>query len=95
MAVSLLGCTLLVWPFASGGLGGAFIVAGSSLFTLGFSEPAGAVPAVIVFAAAATGLAIVALQVACLPTMYAVFNRRETEFLDAVRPGRTSGTGGG
>jgi hypothetical protein len=32
-----------------------------------------------VFAAAATGLAIVTLQIAYLPTLYAAFNRRETE----------------
>ena len=57
----------------------AFTAAGSSLFTLGFAEPAGAAPAVIVFAAAATGLAIVTLQIAYLPTLYAAFNRRETE----------------
>ena len=33
----------------------------------------------IVFAAAATGLAIVTLQIAYLPTLYSAFNRRETE----------------
>ena len=41
--------------------------------------PAGAAPAVIVFAAAATGLVIVTLQIAYLPTLYSAFNRRETE----------------
>ena len=50
-----------------------------SLFTLGFAEPPGTAPAVIVFAAAATGLAILTLQIAYLPTLYAAFNRRETE----------------
>jgi hypothetical protein len=40
--------------------------------------PAGAAPAVIVFLAAATGLLILALQIAYLPTLYAAFNRRET-----------------
>jgi hypothetical protein len=33
----------------------------------------------VVFAAAATGLVIVTLQIAYLPTLYAAFNRRETE----------------
>src|SRR6516162_4079336 len=70
---------LLLWPFVHGGATRAFTVAGSSMFTLGFSEPAGAAPAVIVFAAAATGLVIVTLQIAYLPTLYAAFNRRETE----------------
>jgi hypothetical protein len=34
---------------------------------------------VIVFAAAATGLVIITLQIAYLPTLYGAFNRRETE----------------
>jgi hypothetical protein len=79
LGLSLLGFWLLLWPFARGGFAGAFAEAGSSVFTLGFAEPAGAGPAVIVFAGAATGLVIVALQIAYLPTLYAAFNRRETE----------------
>ena len=57
----------------------AFVDAGSSLFTLGFAVPAGTAPAVIVFLAAATGLVILTLQIAYLPTLYAAFNRRETQ----------------
>jgi hypothetical protein len=48
------------------------------MFTLGFSEPKGSAPAVIVFLGAATGLLILALQIAYLPTLYSAFNRRET-----------------
>jgi hypothetical protein len=73
------GYALLLWPFAAGGVGSAFIAAGSALFTLGFDEPAGAAPAAVVFAAAATGLMIITLQIAYLPTLYAAFNRRETD----------------
>ena len=79
LLISYVGFALLLWPFASRGLASAFTDAGSSLFTLGFAEPVGAVPAVIVFLAAATGLVIVTLQIAYLPTLYAAFNRRETE----------------
>ena len=79
LGFSFIGFMLLLWPFVHGGATRAFTVAGSSMFTLGFSEPAGAAPAVIVFAAAATGLVIVTLQIAYLPTLYAAFNRRETE----------------
>jgi len=79
LGFSLVGYWLLLWPFVAGGVTRAFTAAGSSLFTLGFAEPPGAAPAVIVFAAAATGLAIVTLQIAYLPTLYAAFNRRETE----------------
>jgi hypothetical protein len=78
LGVAFLGYGLLLWPLVPEGLGSAFVVAGSSLFTLGFREPAGA-PSAVVFAAAGTGLAIVTLQIAYLPTLYAAFNRRETE----------------
>ncbi len=79
LIVAYVGFALLLWPFASRGVVSAFIDAGSSLFTLGFAVPSGAVPAVIVFLAAGTGLVILTLQIAYLPTLYAAFNRRETE----------------
>jgi hypothetical protein len=79
MAIVFVGFALLLWPFASAGIGSAFSDAGSSLFTLGYLEPAGTGPAAVVFIAAASGLVIVALQVGYLPTLYSAFNRRETE----------------
>jgi hypothetical protein len=79
LIVAYIGFSLLLWPFAAHGVISAFIDAGSSLFTLGFAVPAGAVPAVIVFLAAAVGLVILTLQIAYLPTLYAAYNRRETE----------------
>ena len=79
LIVAYVGFSLLLWPFAVRGVISAFIDAGSSLFTLGFAVPAGAVPAVIVFLAAAVGLVILTLQIAYLPTLYSAFNRRETE----------------
>jgi hypothetical protein len=79
LGISFIGYSLVLWPFATGGVMSAFTAAGSSLFTLGFAVPTGAVPSAIVFAAAATGLVIVALQIGYLPTLYSAFNRRETE----------------
>jgi hypothetical protein len=79
LGMVFVGFTLLLWPFSTGGLGPAFTDAGSSIFTLGFSEPAGKVPAVAVFAAAFSGLVLITLQIAYLPTLYSAFNRRETE----------------
>ncbi len=79
LTVAYAGFALLLWPFAASGLMSAFTDAGSSLFTLGFAVPAGAVPAVIVFLAAAVGLVILTLQIAYLPTLYGAFNRRETD----------------
>jgi hypothetical protein len=79
LGISFLGFALLLWPFAAGGIASAFTDAGSSMFTLGFAAPVGAMPAAIVFAAALTGLVVVTLQIAYLPALYAAFNRRETE----------------
>jgi hypothetical protein len=79
LIVAYVGFALLLWPFAPHGVVSAFVDAGSSIFTLGFAVPNGAVPAVIVFLAAAVGLVIITLQIAYLPTLYAAFNRRETE----------------
>jgi hypothetical protein len=79
LGITFVGFTLILWPFARGGVATAFAEAGSSLFTLGFTEPAGTGPAALVFIAAATGLVVVALQVGYLPTLYSAFNRRETE----------------
>ncbi|HKA98502.1 MAG TPA: hypothetical protein VKD66_19730 [Streptosporangiaceae bacterium] len=79
LGISFVGYMLLLWPFETGGLGDAFTGAGSAMFTLGFSEPRGGVPSAFVFAAAMTGLVIITLQIAYLPTLYAAFNRRETE----------------
>jgi len=79
LAIAIIGFTFVLWPFSSRGIASALSDAGSSMFTLGFAEPPGTVPAVIAFIAAATGLGVVALQIGYLPTLYAAFNRRETE----------------
>src|SRR5215472_15728357 len=79
LAILFAGFSLLLWPFAGSGISAAITDAGSSIFTLGFAEPPGAAPSAIVFFAAASGLVVVALQIGYLPTLYAAFNRRETE----------------
>ena len=66
----------LVFAGFSGDLGTAVREAGSSLFTLGFADPAG--PLVVVYSAAASGLTVVALQIGYLPALYSAYNRRET-----------------
>jgi hypothetical protein len=72
------GFALLLWP-ASHSFPLALRESGSSLFTLGFALPAGPWPGAIVFAAAASGLAVLALLISYLPLLYAAFNRRETQ----------------
>ena len=72
------GYGLLLW-LAGGNFPDALREAGSSLFTLGFAARSVAEPSVVDFFAAASGLVIVALLIAYLPTLYAAYNRRETE----------------
>jgi hypothetical protein len=79
LGIFLAGFTLLLWPSYGRSVTSALTDAGSSIFTLGFAEPQGTSPAVVVFIAAATGMVVVALQIGYLPTLYAAFNRRETE----------------
>jgi len=79
LGIFVVGFTLVLWPANGRGITSALTDAGSSIFTLGFAEPPGTAPAVLVFLAAATGMVVVALQIGYLPTLYAAFNRRETE----------------
>jgi hypothetical protein len=72
------GYTLMLLPFAHHSLDFAARLSGSSLFTLGFAAPAGAAPYGIVFAAAISGLGVIALMIGYMPTLYAAYNRRET-----------------
>jgi len=73
------GFALLLLPFHGLTLRRAFAQSGSSLFTLGYAGPDGVPLTVIDYLAAASGLVVVALQIGYLPTLYAAFNRRETE----------------
>jgi hypothetical protein len=78
LGLFLLGYALLAWPFIDGGgFTTALRLAGSSLFTLGLASSARAAPTAVTFAAAATGIVVVALEVGYLPTIYSAYNRRE------------------
>jgi hypothetical protein len=79
LGISFIGFTLLLWPFLTDGITRALTVAASAMTGVGLAEPTGTVPPVILFAAAASGLVIVAPQIAYLPTMYGAYNRRETD----------------
>jgi hypothetical protein len=72
-----LGFGLLLWPVTRTLLV-ALRESGSSLFTLGFAIPRSVGANAIVFVAAASGLAVLALLIGYLPLLYAAFNRRET-----------------
>jgi hypothetical protein len=57
----------------------AFEMSGSSLFTLGFVRPPDLASNVASFAEAATGLTLLGLLIAYLPTIYSSFSRREVQ----------------
>lgn len=79
LGVLYLGFGLMLQAFDPRGTGHAMAQAGSSLFTLGYAGPDSAPLTAIDYVAAASGLVVVALQIGYLPTLYAAFNRRETE----------------
>ncbi len=79
LALLVAGFALVLMPSLNGSVGQAFSEAGSSMFTLGYAAPVGTGSTAIEYTAAFTGLVVVGLQVGYLPTLYAAFNRRETE----------------
>ncbi len=71
-----LGFALIFWVLGEP-LGDAIITSGSSLLTLGFLRPPAQFGEIIAFVEAAIGLALVALLISYLPTIYGSFSRRE------------------
>ncbi|MDA8385274.1 MAG: hypothetical protein M0Z88_03285 [Actinomycetota bacterium] len=74
----LIGATLLIYPVAAS-FPAAIEEAGSSLVTLGIIHSPGAYAITVDVITAFTGMIVVALQIAYLPTLYAAYNQRETE----------------
>lgn len=73
---------VLFWSLTTSTIDGAAIshaleLSGSSMLTLGFDSPHGLSRQLASFAAAAVGLALLALVIAYLPTLYGTFSRRE------------------
>jgi hypothetical protein len=79
LGILIVGFALLLLPSLKGHLGQAFSESGSSIFTLGYAVPASGDSTTIEYLAAFTGLVVIGLQVGYLPTLYAAFNKRETE----------------
>ncbi len=84
----VLGFGLITWWTSGDTFGTALTIAGSSVFTLGIaSDPQGG-SRVLEIIAAASGLLVVALEIAYLPALYNAFATRETEVtLLATRSG--------
>jgi len=75
----VVGFSLVLLPAVGGPLAASVHEAGSSILTLGYAAPHNLASTVVEYAAAFTGLVVIGLQVGYLPTLYAAFNRRETE----------------
>ena len=79
LAIFFVGFALLIWPFVPGGITTAFNTVGPGLWFIGSAHVTGAGERTIQDIAAVTGLITITLQIAYLPTLYAAFNRRETD----------------
>jgi len=75
----LAGYTLVFWGVEGRSLERAFRLSVSSVTTVGFEAPSGWLGAAFVFTEAAAGLVELALLITYLPTLYAAFQRRETQ----------------
>lgn len=77
LALDLVGYALVYWALAGSGARAAVEVSGSSLLTLGFAAPDGPWAVIVSVAEAATGIALLALLITFLPSIYSAFQRRE------------------
>ncbi|HEY8044840.1 MAG TPA: hypothetical protein VIF35_11270 [Streptosporangiaceae bacterium] len=78
LATFYVGFALLVWPLTAD-ITTAFSTVGPALWTFGSADAHGFYEKALLDLAAMTALVTVTLQIAYLPTLYAAFNRRETE----------------
>lgn len=84
----LIGYTAMFWATGVEPLKQAFILSGSSLYTLGFARDDEILHIILTYTEATIGLLLVALLIAYLPTMYTAFSTREKQVnLLSVRAG--------
>ena len=85
MLLSTVAFTFVFWGVGGSSFSQAFTHSGSSLFTLGFSEPTGVGRIWLTFIEATIGLGLVALLIGYLPTIYTAYNERE-KGIHVLRP---------
>jgi len=85
MLTVTVGFAFIFWGVDSGSWTTCVEISGSSLFTLGFSEPHGAGRTWLTFVEATVGLGLVALLISYLPTIYGAYNARE-KGINVFRP---------
>lgn len=79
LAGLVVGFGLMVWWSGRASVGNAFLVAGSSVFTLGIVTLPHRASQALEVSAAGAGFLVVALEIAYLPALYSAFATRETE----------------
>ncbi|HUY57762.1 MAG TPA: hypothetical protein VMV12_08025 [Candidatus Micrarchaeaceae archaeon] len=72
------GFTLLFWGSSTGNWAEAVRLSASSILPLGLARAESGLQTAIAFVESASGVIVVALQIAYLPTLYSSFNKRET-----------------
>jgi hypothetical protein len=77
MILMAIAFTLVFWGTGGLALSKSFEISGSSLTTLGFSEPDTIARIWLAFVEATIGLGLVALLISYLPTIYSAYNGRE------------------
>ncbi len=77
LALVLSGYTAMFWASGVRPLKAAFVLSGSSLYTLGFASDPAVLRLVLIFSEATIGLGLVALLISYLPTIYSAFSQRE------------------
>jgi hypothetical protein len=83
-----IGYGLILWSVATTSLAHAFAISGSSIATLGVATIPQPTPELVEVLAAGTGLLVIALEIAYLPTIYSAFSAREAQVtLLAARAG--------
>jgi len=81
----IVGFSFIFWGIDSGSVQHSFEISGSSVTTLGFSEPKGSLRSAAAFVEAIIGLGLVALLISYLPTIYAAHRERE-QGIATLRP---------
>jgi len=77
LVLVLIGFLGIFWGIEQAGPREAFVLSGSSLFTLGFARPRGFESTSLAFVEAGIGLFLLALLITYLPSIYSAYSRRE------------------
>lgn len=79
--LTIIGFAPVYWALGESSVVDALAVSGSSFTTLGFVAPAAEPERIAAVAEALIGLGLIALLISFLPTIYALFSRREAEVI--------------